>query len=425
MHFLAVLASALTLIIPVLAVPTKLLDVEKVDGKTTGRHIVRLQDSVNTTSFVQANNITATHQWNIINGFAAELNDAALNDLRADSNVVAITEDAIVSAYAVQTNAVWGLARLSSKNKLTKQNANAGNFKYYYDPNAGSGVDVYVIGAPPILNFVHRTPSHSVADSGVYVDHVSTETLANYKSLKKPMQTDFGGRARWGTTFGGYPQEDVTGHGTSVAGVIAGTRFGVAKKANIIAIRILNDSNQGTAADYVSAMDWVVTDYQQSPSPAVLCISLGAPGNAPMDLAVSRVTMAGIHTVVAAGNDNTDANADSPARVVDVITVGASNISDSKSLQSNYGSVVDMFAPGVHIVAPGIDSNTAAVVSSGTSLAAPYVAGVVASVISTQGNTPTDEMATKVIGMALVGVLADIPVGTFNRLAQNGWQAPG
>ncbi|KAG5636157.1 hypothetical protein DXG03_005097, partial [Asterophora parasitica] len=138
------------------------------------------------------------------------LSDEALHTLRASPDVEYITEDGIATTFATQTNAPWGLARISQPGRLTNQNADALTFSYTYDDSAGAGVDVYVV------------------DTGVYTGH-----------------STFGGRARWGATFGGYPDADGNGHGTHVAGTVGGSQYGVAKAVSIIAVKVLGDDGSG------------------------------------------------------------------------------------------------------------------------------------------------------------------------------------
>ncbi|KAH0586743.1 hypothetical protein H2248_007954 [Termitomyces sp. 'cryptogamus'] len=285
-----------------------------------------------------------------------------------------------------QTNATWGLARLSSVKKLANQNSNALNFQYLRETTAGLGVDVYVI------------------DTGVYINHV-----------------EFGGRARWGATFGGYVSMDKNGHGTHCAGTVAGSSVGVARAASIIAVKVLGDNGQGIVSDIISGLDWVYNQAKTSGRPSIVSMSLSSNSpSTPLDSAVTSLTTIGVHAVVAAGNNNLDATNMSPARASGAITVGATNIADSRASFSNYGSVVALFAPGENIISTWFTGPTALVSLSGTSMATPHVAGLVASFISSKGRVSPATMRSTLKNLTVQGILANIPAGTVNQLAQNG-----
>ncbi|KAG6814274.1 hypothetical protein H0H87_008657, partial [Tephrocybe sp. NHM501043] len=182
MLLLAAGVAALSLVLPAFGTPTKLLDIVKYDGETTGRHVVVLNNGITPTSFLEATNITAIHKLGIINGFAGELGDTVLETLRAHPDVESIHEDPVYYTDGSQNDSPWGLCRLSQQAAIASGNDPSGlYYNFYYDAYGGEEVDIYVI------------------DTGVYVDHL-----------------DFRGRARWGTSFG-WPQVDPTGHGTHVA----------------------------------------------------------------------------------------------------------------------------------------------------------------------------------------------------------------
>ncbi|KAG6814633.1 hypothetical protein H0H93_012808, partial [Arthromyces matolae] len=180
------------------------------------------------------------------------------------------------------------------------------------------------------------------------------------------MYEDFGGRARWGATFGSNNNLDNQGHGTHCAGTAAGTRYGVAKQASLISVKVLDGVNgSGSTADILSGMNFVLSSARASGRPSIASMSLGGGASTSVDNAVA---------VVAAGNENVNANTVSPARAPSAITVGATSISDARASFSNFGSVVSVFAPGQVIVGPWIGSTTAVNATSGTSMAAPHVA---------------------------------------------------
>ncbi|KNZ74945.1 Proteinase R [Termitomyces sp. J132] len=352
MHLYSILVVSAGFLAPVIAAPGYLVPIEKVDGETSGRHIVSLKANADKSSFIEATNIATTHNWTVINGFAGQFTEDQINVLRAHGDVESITEDgfAQVSMVTTQTNATWGLARLSSVKKLANQNSNALNFQYLRETTAGLGVDVYVIVMP----------------------------FFGY-------QVEFGGRARWGATFGGYVSMDKNGHGTHCAGTVAGSSVGVARAASIIAVKVLGDNGISNfeMKISISGLDWVYNQAKTSGRPSIVSMSLSSNSpSTPLDSAVTSLTTIGVHAVsyvhvvlskrkmvqVAAGNNNLDATNMSPARASGAITVGATNIADSRASFSNYGSVVALFAPGENIISTWFTGPTALVSLSGTSM---------------------------------------------------------
>ncbi|CAM5295815.1 hypothetical protein SHIRM173S_09639 [Streptomyces hirsutus] len=200
----------------------------------------------------------------------------------------------------------WGLDRIDQANLPL-------NSSYTYPDSAGQGVTAYII------------------DTGVHISH-----------------SDFGGRASHGydAVDNDNVAQDGNGHGTHVAGTVAGTAYGVAKKADIVGVRVLNNAGSGTTAGVVAGIDWVA---RNAVKPAVANMSLGGGADSVLDAAVRNAINAGITFVVAAGNESTNASTKSPARVTEAITVGATTSTDARASYSNYGSVVDIFAPGSSI----------------------------------------------------------------------------
>lgn len=388
MRFFSTFAALLTLSLvgSTLAAPTiPLRDVERFRGaEVSGKYIVKLKAGVSRKAWANKLSSDSVVDWELINGIAADLTDDELNTLRASGDVEAISEDPIMHAFATQTNAPWGLQRVSQASKLTSTNAAGLNYVYTYDDSAGEGVDIYVV------------------DTGVHVRH-----------------TDFGGRARWGTSFISGSTTDGHGHGTHCAGTAAGERFGVAKKANIIAVQVLSASGSGSTSGIVSGLNWVLTQARASGRPSVVSMSLGGTANTAMDNAVAALTTAGVHVVVASGNSNVDARNTSPARAPSAITVAASTIADAKASYSNFGAVIDVWAPGTAVISSWIGaSNTATNSISGTSMATPHVAGVVAYLIGKDGNISPAAMEAKIKSLATKGVLTGVPSSTVNNLVQ-------
>ncbi|KIM41100.1 hypothetical protein M413DRAFT_445822 [Hebeloma cylindrosporum] len=367
MRFFTTAVSFSLLAISALASVTPLRTIERFNGPTTGRYIIKVKAGVSKHNLLAKVGHTVTHNWEILNGFAG-------------SDFVAA--DGMMHTMTTQTNAPWGLSRLSSNTRLANQDTNALSFSYTFDGSAGSGVDIYVVG--------------------VLTSH-----------------TQFGGRARWGATFGGYADRDGNGHGTHCAGTAAGSQFGVAKSANIIAVKVLSDAGSGSIADIVSGLNFVLSSARASGRPSIVSMSLGGGASASLDSAVETLTSAGIHVAVAAGNSNVDAADTSPARAPSAVTVGASTIADARASFSNFGAVVDIFAPGQNIISSWIGSDTATNNISGTSMATPHIAGLIAYLIGLQGNTSPADMSNKLKNLGLKGVLSGIPSGTLNDLAHN------
>jgi len=386
-----------------------LAPLEKYSGETNGRYIVKLKESVaglydaqavlfhevaGAREFISAEDICTSYKMDGFNAFVVSefaINDDKLNAIRALSSVEYVEEDGIMSTCEVitQTNAPWGLSRLSTVDQVWKANpkpdSSSLSFTYRYDSSAGCGVDVYVV------------------DTGIFTAH-----------------NDFGGRARWGKTFGaGYKDADGNGHGTHCAGTIAGEKYGVAKAADVIAVKVLGDKGQGFTSDIISGLGWVSGQAANSGRPTVVSMSLGGGVSRALDDVVKSLINTGVHVVVAAGNDNDNANNHSPARVETAITVGASNITDSKASFSCWGSVVDVFAPGQDIISAGFKKPDDHAVHSGTSMACPHVAGLAAYLIGKDGNTSPTDLAQKIKDLALKGVLGGLPESTVNYLAHN------
>ncbi|THH19727.1 hypothetical protein EW146_g1486 [Bondarzewia mesenterica] len=319
MRFSTLFFSLALLAAPVFGASTNLLKIEKFGGaETTGRYIVKLKDTASKTTHLDwfrqlaGSNATVTHDWNadFLNGYAGNFDDASLTALRASPDVEYIAEDGImhITATVTQTNAPWGLSRLSQNGPIS--------------------------------------------DTGIFTSH-----------------SDFGGRARWGATFGGYANADGNGHGTHVAGTAAGTRWGVAKSASLIAIKVLSDQGSGSVSDIVSGLNFVASSVASSGRPSIATMSLGGSASTTLDNAVTSLVSKGIHVTVAAGNYGIDAGETSPARVAVANTVGASTVDDDRALFSNFGSVVDIFAPGQDVTSAWIGSTTATNTISGTSMA--------------------------------------------------------
>jgi cerevisin len=298
----------------------------------------------------------------------------------------------------LEKNAPWGLARISHRDSLSFGDFN----KYLYAADAGEGVDVYVI------------------DTGTYTDHV-----------------DFEGRAHWGKTIPANDEDaDGNGHGTHCSGTIAGKKFGVAKKANVYAVKVLRSNGSGSMQDVVKGVEWAVEAHLKKTKQgkkgfkgSAANMSLGGGKSPALDLAVNGAVAAGIHFAVAAGNDNADSCNYSPAAAENAITVGASALDDSRAYFSNYGTCNDIFAPGLSIQSTWIGSKYAVNTISGTSMASPHIAGLLAYYLSLQPSSDSayavakitpKKMKENILSIATVGALTDVPADTKNVLAWNG-----
>jgi subtilisin family serine protease len=309
-------------------------------------------------------------------GFAATLTAEEVEALRSNPNVEFIEQDAEIKAFATQSGAPWGLARLS--------NTNAGSTTYTYDDTAGSGTCAYII------------------DTGIQTNH-----------------PDFGGRAVWGRNFVGSGTTDDNGHGTHVAGTIGGTTYGVAKKTTLIAVKVLNASGSGSTSGVVGGMDWVASDGRTRAGCSrgvVVNMSLGGGLSTAINNAASGITNAGLFLAVAAGNEGQNAANVSPASTASACTVGATDINDRTASFSNFGAVLDVYAPGVNVLSTWIGSTTRSI--SGTSMASPHIAGLGAYYLGLGASTPTN-LCTYIRSQALSGRITGVPSGTSNLLAQN------
>ncbi|KAI0077287.1 serine protease [Panus rudis PR-1116 ss-1] len=422
MRILAVIIASLALLAPcTLSVPTvPLATVHKYAGQVKEHsYIVTLKNGVSKEDqldWIRQNigNSSITHdEWrsDVLHGYAGTFHGHELDVLRANPDIQTIEEDGIMHTTAspvTQNDAPWGLARMSQDAPIAGQNEFATNNTYEYNNVSASGVDVYVIGESfeSTWGTVDGRPQCLVpwVDTGIHTNH-----------------TQFDGRARWGVTFGGYPDADGAGHGTHVAGIVGSRQFGVAKSVNLIAVKVLSDQGSGTLSDIMSGINWVVNATQMATSrrPSIINLSLGGPPADSLDNAVAAATNLGIHVVVAAGNSAMDARSTSPARAPSANTVGASTIGDSRAYFSNFGPAIDIFSPGLDVLSTWIGASNATKVLSGTSMASPYVAGLLAYLLSSGENLSPSAATERLQRWSLKGVLSDTRNDTINALARN------
>lgn len=305
-------------------------------------------------------------------GFAAVLSPAAAQALAGHPAVAYVEPDQVVYALGAQSPATWGLDRVDQRHLPL-------NNTYTYETTA-AGVHVYII------------------DTGIRSTH-----------------TEFGGRVGNGYTAitDGYGTEDCNGHGTHVAGTVGGATYGIAKGVTLHPVRVLDCNGSGYASDVIAGIDWVVNHHIK---PAVVNMSLGGNAYAPLDTAVRNAVNGGIVFAVAAGNNAQDACTMSPARVAEALTAGATTSGDARASFSNYGSCLDLFAPGVSITSAYYTSDTATATASGTSMASPHVAGAAALYLALNPTASAAAVHNAIVANATTGVLSGIGSGSPNRL---------
>jgi subtilisin family serine protease len=251
------------------------------------------------------------------------------------------------------------------------------------------------------------TYTYSTTASNVHAYIIDTGILTTH--------TQFGGRASSGFDFVDNDSNatDCNGHGTHVAGTVGGSTYGVAKGVSLVAVRVLNCSGSGTTAGVVSGINWVTS---HAIKPAVANMSLGGGASTSLDNAVSASVASGVTYAVAAGNSNANACNSSPSRVATAITVGATSRTDARASFSNFGSCLDIFAPGVGITSSWFSSTTATNTISGTSMASPHVAGGAALVLAKNPSFTAAQVTSALIAASTTGVVTSAGSGSPNRL---------
>ncbi|GIG70461.1 S8 family peptidase [Phytomonospora endophytica] len=354
-------------------------------GVIEGHYLVKLADTrsagVDAMSATLADRYAGeiTHTYpTTLGGFAAKMTEQQARRLAADPRVAFVEADQVVTTAATQSPVPsWGIDRIDQRN-LPLTNS------YTYN-NTASSVRVYVI------------------DTGILTTH-----------------TTFGGRATHGrdTVDNDNNATDCNGHGTHVAGTIGGSQYGVAKAARLVAVRVLNCSGSGTTAGVVAGIQWVTSNAVR---PAAANMSLGGGASTSIDNAVNASINAGITYAVAAGNSSANACSYSPARTPAAITVGATTSTDARASYSNYGTCVDIFAPGSGITSSWIGSNTATSTISGTSMASPHVAGAAALYLQNNPSASPATVRNALVNNATNGVVTNPGAGSPNKLLYTGF----
>jgi len=298
-----------------------------------------------------------------LHGFAATLNAGQLNALQHNPNVDYIEQDGVATIATTQSGATWGLDRIDQRNRPL-----SGTYTY---TTTASNVTAYII------------------DTGLQANH-----------------PQFGGRAAMA-----YGSADCNGHGTHVAGTIGSSTYGVAKGVKLRGVRVLDCAGSGAYSTIIAGIDWVRLN---AVKPAVANMSLGGGLNTSLNTAATNLANSGVFLAVAAGNENQNACNVSPASASGTLTVAASTSSDAKASYSNYGSCVDVYAPGSSITSTWLNSGTNTI--SGTSMASPHAAGVAALYKGTFGDAASSTIVSWIINNSTANVITGNPTGTPNRL---------
>ena len=307
---------------------------------------------------------------NALNGFSIEMSEKEAEAMSQDYRVLFVEEDGMMYADATQNNPPWGLDRIDQRNRPL-----SGTYTYNF---TGAGVRAYII------------------DTGIRTTH-----------------TQFGGRAsNVFDAFGGNGA-DCNGHGTHVSGTVGGSTYGVAKSALLRGVRVLDCNGSGPTSGVIAGVDWVRTNHI---APAVANMSLGGGVSTALDTAVNNLSNAGVTIAVAAGNSNANACNSSPARAANAITVGSTTTTDARSSFSNFGTCLDLFAPGSGILSAWFSSNTATATLSGTSMASPHVAGVAALYKQANPSASATTIRNAIVNNATTNVVTNAGTGSPNRL---------
>ncbi|MGW6447001.1 S8 family peptidase [Lentzea sp. NPDC055074] len=346
-----------------------------------GSYIVVLKDGART----PASALASRYQGNVKHTYSAALNGFSVTGmserqarrLAADPDVQFVERNTFATIQATQSNPTWGLDRIDQ--------ANLPLSKSYTYPNTASNVTAYVL------------------DTGIRKTH-----------------SEFEGRASDGYDFidNDAVAQDCQGHGTHVAGTVGGKTYGVAKKAKLVGVRVLDCNGSGAWDGIIRGIDWVTANGKK---PAVVNMSLGGSGtNSSLENAVRRSISAGFTYVLAGGNSGQDACNFTPARTPEAITVGASDRTDKRSIysagSSNYGSCLDIWAPGSDIISASHSTDTGTRSMGGTSMASPHVAGAAALHLSANPSATPAQVRNALVGAATPNKLTDIRTGSPNLL---------
>ncbi len=334
-----------------------------VPGAIPGRYIVTLNQPVGGDASALSVDGGTT--------YVADLSATQARRLAADPDVRFVEQDRMLTLQGTQKNPAWGLDRIDQR--ATKAS------KSFTPTDDGSAVHAYVL------------------DTGIRITHA-----------------DFGGRATYGydALSGTTTASDCNGHGTHVAGTIGGSVYGVAKKVKLVAVRVLDCEGSGSLSQVIAGVNWVTA---HAVKPAVANMSMGGSNSKSLNAAVQRSINSGVTYVVAAGNENANAATMSPANLPAAITVGATDSADRRASFSNYGSVLDLFAPGVNIRSDYYGGDRLTAVASGTSMASPHVAGAAALALDASPGLTPAQVRNYLVKNATTSKIKN-PKGSPNKL---------
>jgi subtilisin family serine protease len=341
-------------------------------GAVPGRYIVVMKDGMaSAQGLAHTQSLDDTEAFASINAFTATMTAERARQMAADPAVALVEQDRRMGIAATQTSPDWGLDRIDQRS--------AARSNTFTPTDDGSSVHAYVI------------------DTGIRITH-----------------KQFGGRASYGYDFIGNDKtaSDCNGHGTHVAGTIGGSTYGVAKKVKLVAVRVLDCTGWGFISDIIRGVDWVT---KHAVKPAVANMSLGGDPDPALNQAVAASIRSGVTYTIAAGNSHVNASHQSPANLAAAITVAASDSYDERASFSNYGSLIDIFAPGDYIKSAWKNSDTATQVASGTSMAAPHVAGAAAMALDAHPGWTPAQVRTYLVDHSTRNALTDV-AGSPNRL---------
>lgn len=352
------------------------LTVHAAAAAVPGQYIVMLKQGLaartsGAASTARSLGIRIERQYLKVGGYSAAMNEAQLAKVRQDPSVAYVEQDSVFRADTTQTGATWGLDRID-------QRALPLNSTYIYTPT-GAGVKAYII------------------DTGIRTSHsqFSGRTAAGYTAVSD-----------------GNGTNDCNGHGTHVAGTVGGTTYGVAKAVTLVPVRVLGCDGSGSNSGVIAGIDWVAQNHSGA---SVANMSLGGGASTATDDAITRLTSSGVTVAVAAGNDNANACNSSPARAASAITVGSTTNTDARSSFSNYGSCLDLFAPGSNITSSWNTSDSATNTISGTSMATPHVAGVAALYLQGNPSASPSTVTSAILGSSTAGVVTNPGSGSPNK----------
>ncbi|KAI5356542.1 putative peptidase S8/S53 domain, peptidase S8, subtilisin, His-active [Septoria linicola] len=392
-----------------LTLPAAVLAIPHISRRQTaqtipGKWIARIEDnevlSTVLSTVLDTTGVQSIGNYSVgnVKGFNFEGDDAVLDILQEMGAIKSVEPDTRMYAnvplhvrqfggngttngtLATQQGATWGLNRISHKE--------SGGSSYVYDRSAGEGTFIYII------------------DTGINSKH-----------------TEFTGRVTLGASFIEDSEgEDDQGHGSHCAGTAAGTVYGVAKKASLIAVKVLGADGSGSNSGVLQGIDWAVQHATENGhlDRAVLSMSLGGTYSKTTNDAIVEATNAGAFITVAAGNEGEDASNSSPASAPSACTVGATNLQDTRADFSNFGKALDIFAPGEDITSAWIGSSSAKNTISGTSMATPHIAGLAAYLIALEGSKSPAALCQRIQELAQKDVVEDVGSGSPNFLAYNG-----